>query len=475
MKRNKSDEEINWKKTITRPTSPLKIIPFLREISQHRPPLKNYILIPKEGKHTIVLSEGEMKKFGGGSLEDYNREGFEDFADRTVEVCDKFLEIAKEIKNKDHEGLTKEQLRDLFTRSQERVKKLGPSLFGFMLLQKTLKDTFKKKLEERDIPDKYLDIFTRKVKLNENEKEQRDLLRIAKKVKAKGYTEEVEKELEEHKEEYQWCPEYDYNLDPWTLDDFKERIKDLKDTAEEKLSEKKSPERLEEELNNALEEVGTDQELRDWVRLVQRYVYLRTYRTNMLRKFYHRIKPFIHEIAGRMGWDKELMPYFTPRELEEYLKTGKKPDKEEIKRRSEKFLLIRKWGAIKIYSRDERIKKIMREELPEVKEVKKLEGEGIYPGVAEGKVKLVEDAESGGKLERGEILVSTMTTPDMSPIIKRASAIVTDEGGMTCHAAVISKEMGVPCVVGAEEATEVLEDGQKVKVDAEKGIVEVLE
>ncbi len=100
-----------------------------------------------------------------------------------------------------------------------------------------------------------------------------------------------------------------------------------------------------------------------------------------------------------------------------------------------------------------------------------LRGLGASPGIATGKVKVIFSEKEISKVEDGDILVTTMTTPDMVPAMKRAAAIVTDEGGMTCHAAIVSRELGVPAIVGTKTATKVLKDGMIVTVDGEKGIV----
>ena len=100
-----------------------------------------------------------------------------------------------------------------------------------------------------------------------------------------------------------------------------------------------------------------------------------------------------------------------------------------------------------------------------------LEGLGASPGIAYGEAKLVVDASELGKVKDGDILVAVMTTPDMVPAMKRAAAIVTDEGGLTCHAAIVSRELGCPAVVGTRRATELLTDGMKITVDGEKGLV----
>ncbi len=100
-----------------------------------------------------------------------------------------------------------------------------------------------------------------------------------------------------------------------------------------------------------------------------------------------------------------------------------------------------------------------------------LEGLGASPGIAYGEAKLISDVSELGKVKDGDILVAVMTTPDMVPAMKRAAAIVTDEGGLTCHAAIVSRELGCPAVVGTRKATEILTDGMKITVDGEKGLV----
>ncbi len=100
-----------------------------------------------------------------------------------------------------------------------------------------------------------------------------------------------------------------------------------------------------------------------------------------------------------------------------------------------------------------------------------LRGFGASPGVAGGVARILRGAAEMEKLKPGEVLVTAMTTPDMVPAMSRASAIVTDEGGMTCHAAIVSRELGVPCVVGTREATRVISDGSEVTVDGKTGSV----
>jgi len=98
-------------------------------------------------------------------------------------------------------------------------------------------------------------------------------------------------------------------------------------------------------------------------------------------------------------------------------------------------------------------------------------GLGAAPGVASGAVRVIAELAGAGALAEGEVLVTHMTAPDWVPLMRKAAAIVTDSGGMTCHAAIVSRELGIPCVVGTAEATKVLRDGEVVTVDAGEGVV----
>ncbi|MDD4300605.1 MAG: phosphoenolpyruvate synthase [Methanomicrobium sp.] len=100
-----------------------------------------------------------------------------------------------------------------------------------------------------------------------------------------------------------------------------------------------------------------------------------------------------------------------------------------------------------------------------------LEGQGASPGVATGAVVIVHSVKDLSKVKEGNIMVAKMTNPDMVPAMRRAAAIITDEGGMTCHAAIVSRELGTPAAVGTKKATQILKDGQIVTIDGEKGLV----
>jgi len=100
-----------------------------------------------------------------------------------------------------------------------------------------------------------------------------------------------------------------------------------------------------------------------------------------------------------------------------------------------------------------------------------LDGQSASPGVGSGVVKIINSMDDLPKIKKGDILVTEMTNPDMVVAMQKSAAIVTDEGGMTSHAAIVSREMGIPCIVGTETATQVLKDGMRITVDGSSGRV----
>lgn len=103
-----------------------------------------------------------------------------------------------------------------------------------------------------------------------------------------------------------------------------------------------------------------------------------------------------------------------------------------------------------------------------------LRGQIGYKGKVRGIVRIIKRKDQVEQMQEGEIIVSPMTTPDMVPAMKKATAFVTDEGGITCHAAIIAREMKKPCIIGTKVATQIFKDGDEIEVDADNGLVRIL-
>ena len=107
--------------------------------------------------------------------------------------------------------------------------------------------------------------------------------------------------------------------------------------------------------------------------------------------------------------------------------------------------------------------------------IKNIKGMVGSIGKVRGKVKIIMHPREYKEFKKGDILVTGMTTPDFIPLMQKASAIVTDEGGITCHAAIVSRELGIPCVIGTKIATKILKNNEEIIVDAYKGMIQKLD
>lgn len=176
------------------------------------------------------------------------------------------------------------------------------------------------------------------------------------------------------------------------------------------------------------------------------------------------------EVAARTRIPFDLLKYLSPREVDSVFKNP--PNPLELQARKEHGVFY--WdseGHDAVSGKEmDRVKAaVIGDE--RVEEVDDFRGITASLGKAVGPVKILATAKEIGKVEKGDILVAVMTRPDYVPAMKKAAAIVTDEGGITSHAAIVSRELKIPCVIGTKIATRVLKDGDIVEVNANHGVV----
>lgn len=143
----------------------------------------------------------------------------------------------------------------------------------------------------------------------------------------------------------------------------------------------------------------------------------------------------------------------------------------ELDRRMDHCMIIWVLNHYDITTDKSLIKKLDRIGSGEAAKVDEVKGLIASRGKVIGRAKILRSAKEIHKIEVGDVLIAVMTKPDYLPAMQKASAFVTDEGGITCHAAIIAREMKKPCVIGTKIATKTFQDGDMVEVDAEKGIV----
>jgi len=172
----------------------------------------------------------------------------------------------------------------------------------------------------------------------------------------------------------------------------------------------------------------------------------------------------------------ELVDKMNADEVKQFILDKTFPDIEILKKRRDWCIFVHDPVTDKIeYWYDKEIAKelpVLNDEMIKAEAV--IKGRVGYPGKVTGIVKRIDNAKDMAKFNPGDIIVSINTTPDLMAVLSQCSAIVSDEGGIMCHAAIVSRELKKPCIIGTKIATKVLKDGDMVEVDAEKGVVKIL-
>ena len=287
----------------------------------------------------------------------------------------------------------------------------------------------------------------------------------------------VWKKILKHTNKYAWVyflyegPAADPRYFVDILKDFVKRgvdpEKELINHAKEKLNLKNQQEKI----INALK---PNRYYKNIIKLGREAVFYKPYRRELQSCSYYYMEFLFIEIARRLNVSLRQVRMMLPKEILVALQKNK-IDTDEINKRL-KFLIYKQQHDKSTILTGEAAKRFLKNVKKEklITDVNKIKGSTAYPGKATGTVRVINSPSEMNKMKSGDILVSAATSPNLMPAIRQAAAIVTDEGGLTAHAAIVSRELKIPCVVGTKIATKVLKDGDLVEVDAEKGVVKII-
>ncbi|MBU6323133.1 MAG: hypothetical protein KGI41_02425 [Patescibacteria group bacterium] len=190
----------------------------------------------------------------------------------------------------------------------------------------------------------------------------------------------------------------------------------------------------------------------------------------------HLIGKHLTRVAAQHDIPYEDAAFLLPWELEAVFSGKRTIDSFNLSARREESIYFHDEDGEGFFVTGTESKELWRKISPPVSsEDAEIKGTVAQKGVARGIARIVPVAHHPGTFNSGDILVTGMTRPDFLGLMKKAAAFVTDEGGITCHAAIVAREMKKPCVIGTKVATQVLKDGDLVEVDAEKGAVRIIE
>jgi phosphohistidine swiveling domain-containing protein len=306
---------------------------------------------------------------------------------------------------------------------------------------------------------------------------------LIKKNKIKNWKKDsfINKLIENHLNRYGWLAYY-YIGPVWDkadiikilennlklISDPDKKIKEIKNYAKDISQDKR-------ELQNKLKLNASTLALLDRIAAM---IFFKTYRKEFLIYSNYCFEGVLKEIAKRLDFSLMEVRFLTKLEIKKYL-LNKNFLTAKIKKEIKNRLKI---GCVSVAERDKisilsfkeeaRYRKLIVKEKEAEKGI--MSGNCAYPGKAQGIARIINLKEEVDKIKTGEILVSRATNPDLVVAMRRAAAFVTDEGGITCHAAIVAREMKKPCIIGTKIASKVIKDGDLLDVDAGKGIVTIL-
>lgn len=378
------------------------------------------------------------------------------------------------LKEKSNKELLK--IHDSITKTNTKIIKGYVTDVLQMHLMDDMKERLKKYLPQNDPKfNVYYAVLTSPVDLSIAAEEEIALLNIAKEnseLNRRGL-------IKKHTEKYFWLGGNYAGRGCFDEKYFTEKLKEnLNKTTTEIDKEIKKKESVlfksKQDKEKAIKELNLDKEFIEVIQILEKIASFHDERKeSLVAPVYYRI-PLKDEMAKRLGITRFGLNWLIPKEVSDAFKRGElnQEDKEKIKSRSQRCAMYSNKEMTVVVSgkeADELFDKLVKKE--ESNEVK---GTVANLGRAKGVVKVLDSPRDIAKMNKGDILVASGTTPDYVPAMKIAGAIVTNEGGITSHAAIVSRELGVPCIIGTRNATKILKDGDIVEVDAENGVVKVI-
>lgn len=433
--------------------------------------MNGFFFYSEEYKGSGYLSRasfGEMIKSG---KKFFNQQVVEEYFNLAEKTREKFFDIVKKVRGSNVSQMSNEELADLFWELYDCVAE-GVALYEqsqhepLMAAEKRIREIVKDEDKMLTIVEPYEldDIINGEVYWY-------------KLVKDKDYI--SKEDIIIYLERFSWHMWNMYDLDEainYYKNKFLEDKKDQYDRAQKIIDSKN---KHKEKVLTILKEFNSE-ELNKLVELFHRSTINRMRLKPVWAGVDFLTRDFINEIAKRLKLNVvELVFSYRIKEVVEALKKGNLLSKEEREARKESYFIALD-NYKEIFITGEQAKTFAKKEYPELfkeNNEEELKGTVVSKGKAKGKVKIIlsENIEKVKELsktfKKGDVLVTDMTQPNMMVLIAKAGAIVTNEGGITSHAAVISREFKIPCIVGTHTATKIFKNGEIVEVDADKGIV----
>jgi len=486
-------EKLKWEFLVNRAYLPFSI--SLSCFDTNKRYLDKVLPIPVEDmyasyKNEHFLGQNGLKAFSRTQIRKFEKDGprfLWHMAFLCVEAGKKLLKLSKNFYSADYSDESNKEIADAlmtFCRAQRAfsVFLLYPLSLGDFFDDTITKIVLKREKDTKKVLE-WKKVLTEPVKMNEGQREQLAILKLARntgqKDKFENMGDKTHREIYDYLKKYGWLQVRWLIGKPANVEDVTDRLKHLLD--ENNVSRKikfleDKPKKTQKLTKNFISKFKINKDDEKMIQLVKEYVFLRTYRTDVINQTLFRMIPILEESARRLSISYDDLLLLSPEEICESLRKGSLSEDIKIEDRKKSWALFRQGDTVTIFQGAEADKFAENQGLIRNHSAlaKNIIGQIGYRGVVRGVVKVVITPNDARKVFKGDIMVAVMTFPSYIAAMEKASAFVTDDGGILCHASIVAREMKKPCIIGTKIATKVLKDGDEVEVNANEGMVKII-
>ncbi len=397
------------------------------------------------------------------------------YVDRTKKIFNqktrKFLFFVQKIEKTNWSKLSAQQLIKIKERYADLYNETVPygEPLAYFLKEKlqTVLDGYL--LKEKNLSIKKYEVLITPLCQSFLNRENQKLWKLVKKHKNDSL--KLKKAIQKHQKKYAWIL-FDYASLVVEEKYFFKKAKDFQKNPPEILDYKK----LKAEKKKIIKEYKISPLYIYYLDVLEDLFYLMDKKKEVLTQGHFAVTFLFQEAAERLGLNLNDIRWFFWREVKVALLGRKSLSSRKAQQRKKSSVTKHADGRAVFLAKKEAKKLILDIEKDERHDTEKriIKGISASTGRVKGKICHLRSARENSRIKQGQILLVSNTTPDFMPAIRKCTAIVTNEGGLTCHAAIVSRELKIPCIVGTKIATKVLKNGDLVLVDANKGIIKIL-
>jgi len=462
-------KKVNWKKITAREYgvqySEMQIRSLTDDVKEFLP-FTSYqqIIIPEENNQCFFIAEDKWDEIIKSLHRKYSASlallaGFEN---QFRKLGASYLKTAKKMAELNLKRLGNKDLGSLYIKYQEALLKYCVFVWAGYILNILVAEKAKKVLEE----------YVKKSGKQKNGlKIQEAVFKPIKKAAILQLQKEIEKLQKNWQEKdihniylkYRWLSCLDIHNKPWEESAFREYIKSFKLEKKERFIS----------AQKIVEELKVKEKDKIYLEMARRFAYIVDARDDFRRQAVFYARSFFSEIAKRMGIKLKDISFLQEKEIIAFLDEGKRISNKTIRERQKGFVLYYDKKKNIVCKQGKIINQIIKNFGLDSKQktIQTIKGTVACRGKVKGNATIVKGLKDLKKVKDKDVMITITTHPDYVLAMRKASAIVTDEGGITCHAAIVSRELGIPCIVGTKLATKLFKDGDFIEVDANKGLV----